>query len=78
MITVNDAYKIAKRGIKDALVFCGDAGDRYVFYFDSGDGSPYITVNKHTMKRDFLPVPPLSNLDIVERAKEIDIATLTE
>jgi hypothetical protein len=78
MLTVNEAYKIAEKGINDALTHCCETDKQYIFYFDSGDGSPYITVDKRTRQKGYLPVPPLSNLDIIERAKEIDIATITK
>lgn len=78
MITAKKAYEFAKRGINAALTHCYETDGMYIFYFDSGDGSPFITVDKHIMKKGYMPVPPLANLDIIERAKEIDIATIMD
>jgi hypothetical protein len=78
VLDVKEAYTIAKAGIKDKLTDCYDTGNAFAFYFDSGDGSPYIVVNKKTKEKTFLTVPPVSNIRKLEQGKKINADEITK
>lgn len=74
MIGVKSAYLIASRGTSGKLTDCYDIGDSFAFYFDEGDGSPYIIVNKTTAKKSRMFVPPISNLRILENGIKLNVS----
>ncbi len=52
-----------------------DIGGMWAFCFDSGEppvpGALIVTVSKENGKIDYLPIPPIENLDIIENGKVI-------
>jgi len=75
-MTAAEAYKIAMKGKKGQLTHCYDIGNAYAFYFDEGDGSPFIVIAKSDGKESLLQIPPISNIKILESGKEIPIKQL--
>ena len=72
-MTAAQALKIAIKGTKGQLTHCYDIGDAYAFYFDEGDGSPFIVIAKNDGEKSFLHIPPISNIKLLESGKKIPI-----
>ena len=76
MMTVAQAKKLAADTYSEyPIAEILDIGDRWALSFDSGDpplpGIPTVTVNKETGEVGWLPIPPLENLEILEKGKVI-------
>lgn len=76
MIGVKSAYLIASRGVSGKLTDCYDIGNYFAFYFDEGDGSPYIVVNKKTAKKSRMFIPPISNMKILESGTKLNVSEI--
>lgn len=76
MISVKQAYLIASRGYSKKLTDCYDIGSAFVFYFDEGDGSPYIVVNKSNGKKSRMFIPPISNMSILENGVKLKVSEI--
>lgn len=72
-MTVEQAYKIALQGRHGKLTHCYDIGDAFAFYFDEGDGTPFVAVGKKDGKIKLLHMPPISNLKKIEDGTAIPI-----
>ena len=77
MITPKEAYNKAKKEALDfPLLWCLDIDDRYAFFFSPEPippGLPIVTVNKTSGNIGFLTIPPLENIDLLNKGKEIKI-----
>lgn len=78
MVTLKEAYSTAQKefpGYK--LVECVDIGKAYAFYFSPGKeavpGIPYIAVSKASGSVDYLTIPPVENLALIQKGKKIKI-----
>lgn len=73
MITLDVAKTIAKKEFPDFDIFSiKDIGDRWAFDFDASvPGVPIVCVDKLDGAVSWLTIPPLENLDIVDRGKLI-------
>nr|DAW60564.1 MAG TPA: immunity protein [Caudoviricetes sp.] len=76
MITIAEAKKLAAGSyneypIREIL----DIGDRWAFRYDSGvppvPGVPTVTVDKETGEVEWLTVPPLENLALLNAGKVV-------
>ena len=82
MITREKAYRIAKRKNKNfKIIGCIELVDKYVFSFgvdgdDIPPGVPMISVSKKNGKIDYIMIPPIENLDILEKGKEFDLTII--
>ena len=79
MIDFEKAMDIAQKQFPDYPVFdAADIGERWAFSFDTGEpaipGIPYVCVNKSIAAVDYLPVPPIENLDIIKKGKKVKAA----
>ena len=77
MIELEKARKIAQKEYPEyPIVETIDIGDRWAFSLDSGDppvpGIPYIVVGKNDGAVGHLTIPPLENLDILEKGIVIE------
>ena len=58
---------------------CTDIGDDYVFSFgtkgtdDVLPGTPFVRIAKDSGKCSFMTIPPIENLDLLEKGKEVSI-----
>lgn len=58
---------------------CTDIGNEYVFSFgvkgedDVVPGTPFVRVSKDDGKCSFMTVPPIENLELLAKGKEISI-----
>ena len=81
-MTAQEAYKKAKEEALDfPLLWCLDIGDGYAFFFSPEPippGLPIVTVDKISGNIGFLTIPPLENLDLLDKGKEIPIDTLNK
>lgn len=79
MITVEQATEKAKAENPDCVVeSCIDIGDRWAFYFQpalggESTGDPYTTVDKETGMIDFLTIPPVSNLALIQKGTRVQV-----
>ena len=76
MMTVAQAKKLAADTYSEyPIAEILDIGDRWASSFDSGDpplpGIPTVTVNKETGEVGWLTIPPLENLETLEKGKAI-------
>lgn len=78
MIAIAEAKKLAVKsygGGKLPIAKILDIGDRWAFKFDSGEppvpGIPTITVNKETGAAEWLTIPPIENLDLLNAGKVV-------
>lgn len=76
MISVKQAYLIASRDYSRKLTDCYDIGSSFVFYFDEGDGSPYIVVNKSDGRKSRMFMPPISNMRILENGVKLKVSEI--
>lgn len=72
-MTVEEAYKIAVRGRHGKLTYCYDVGDSFAFYFEEGEGTPFVTVGKKDGEIKLLHIPPISNLKKIEDGAAIPV-----
>lgn len=84
MLTIEDAMNILrKHDIEKVFTIKSgvDIGDRYVFCIDfktadpqrQTPGLPMVCVNKETGEITDMTIPPMENLDILNRGKDIEI-----
>ena len=78
MINFEKAIDIAQKQFPDYPIFdATDIGKKWAFSFDTGEpaipGIPYVCINKFTGAVDYLTIPPIENLDIIEKGKKITI-----
>lgn len=74
MISIEKAIEIAQKEVTEYPVYeIMDLQDRWGVSFDSGDvpepGIPVVTVDKSSGKTDFLTIPPIEHLHIINTAK---------
>lgn len=72
-MTVEKAYKIAARGRVGRLTHCYDIGNAFAFYFDEGDGTPFVVVSKKDGEVELMHIPPVSNIKKLENGTKIPI-----
>lgn len=77
MITYEEAYKKAKKENEDLkIISCVDIGEKYVFSFgidkdNIPPGIPMVSVSKGNAKVEYFTIPPLENIDLLEKGKEL-------
>lgn len=76
MISIEKAMKIAKKEIAEYPVdTVMDLGDRWGVSFNSGDipvpDIPVVTIDKNNGGIEYLTIPPIENLDVLEAAKVV-------
>ena len=81
MINLKEAYNKAQAEFsKYTLKDCVDIGNAFAFYFsrsnESIPGIPYIVVNKETGKVEYLSVPPLKNLYLIQNGVRLNIKNI--
>lgn len=79
MIDAKKAKELANAEFPELNVSaCLDIGKSFAFTFVDEDnipvaGVPVVTVTKDYGNIDYLTVPPIENLEVLEKAKEIEI-----
>lgn len=76
MITLEKAKIIAQEQMSEySIAEIIDIGDQWAFCFDTGEnpvpGVPVITVSKKDGLTNILPIPPLENLEVLNKGKTI-------
>lgn len=70
---------IAQNEFKDmVIVSCKDIGDSLAFSYETMDGDvipgvPIVSVSKSDGTVDYMTIPPIENLEKLEKGKEIQI-----
>lgn len=75
-MTAKQAYKIAAQGKEGALTNCYDIGYAFAFYFDEGDGSPFVIIDKSSGEKSYMHIPPISNIEILENGEPVPIGEI--
>ena len=79
MITFEQAVNTAKAENPGMVVeSCTDIGDQWAFYFipETGEETtwePYTTIAKETGTVDFLTIPPVSNLALIQKGTRVPV-----
>ena len=79
MITIEKACELAKKEMKGLnIIGCVDIGDRYAFSFgvdkdNIPPGTPTVGVAKENGKISYITIPPIENIDILCKGKEVII-----
>lgn len=75
MITIQEAYKKARKEFSGRLQDCIELSSGWAFYFSDGDtpGSPYILVVRESGEIEHLYVPPMSNLKLLRSGTHINL-----
>lgn len=80
MMPFEKLKSIAEKEMPDMEVKqCTDIGDEFVFSFgEKGTdevlpGTPFIRIEKESGKCSFMTVPPIENLELLMKGKEIEL-----
>ena len=74
MINIEKAKELCKKENSDFPIgTIIDIGNKWAFCFDTDEpGIPIVTVRKEDGKIDYMTIPPLSNLDVLEKGTIIE------
>lgn len=77
-MTLQEAYKIAQKCFpKEQISDCVQLEEGWAFYFgESIPGKPYVRIHYDSIQPEYLTVPPLRNLKIVQNGKRIPLEEL--
>lgn len=80
MIEFKEVQKIAQNELPDLdIMQCTDVGDRFAFVFgikatdDVPPGTPIICVGKSDGKISYLTIPPIENIDLLEKGQNVSL-----
>ena len=80
MILFEELKSIAAKEMPDMEIKqCTDIGNDYVFAFgvngkdDVLPGTPFVRISKDSGKCSFMTIPPIENLELLEKGKEVAI-----
>ena len=82
MITIKEAKNKAKAEMPELeIISCIDIGNRYAFSFgvdkdNIPPGTPIVCIDKEKGEISFLTIPPIRNIELLEKGKEIDLTTI--
>ena len=78
MFDIRKAKNIAQREFPDyPIAEITDIGDRWVFDYDTGNppipDAPLVTISKDDGELGYMTIPPLENLEILEKGIKVEM-----
>lgn len=76
MINIHAAYRLAKQHSSGTIRDCVELKSYWAFYFSENEatpGLPYLLINKESGDIDYICIPPISNLKLIQSGVKVDI-----